>query len=160
MRRAMSLEKTPRLGENEGRRRRGWHKMRWLDGITEFGWTRVWANSGRWWRTGSQACCSLWGHKESDTTERLNWTQPKLYGEEKGQEKQSQEEETHFAVCTHKDSCDILSGPQNILWGKYYDSDIQEGESSEALYYLPMVTELGLNFWFISLRRPHPFHYC
>ena len=24
---------------------------------------------------GSLACCSLWGHKESDTTERLNWTE-------------------------------------------------------------------------------------
>ena len=23
---------------------------------------------------GSQACCSPWGHKESDMTERLNWT--------------------------------------------------------------------------------------
>ena len=23
---------------------------------------------------GSLACCSLWDHKESDTTERLNWT--------------------------------------------------------------------------------------
>ena len=26
---------------------------------------------------GSLACCSLWGHKESDTTERLNWTELK-----------------------------------------------------------------------------------
>ena len=24
---------------------------------------------------GSLACCSPWGHKESDTTERLNWTE-------------------------------------------------------------------------------------
>ena len=24
----------------------------------------------------SLACCSPWGHKESDTTERLNWTEP------------------------------------------------------------------------------------
>ena len=29
-----SLEKTPMLGEIEGRRRRGWQRMRWLDGIT------------------------------------------------------------------------------------------------------------------------------
>ena len=26
---------------------------------------------------GGLACCSPWGHKESDTTERLNWTEPK-----------------------------------------------------------------------------------
>ena len=29
-----SLEKTPMLGKIEGRRRRGWQRMRWLDGIT------------------------------------------------------------------------------------------------------------------------------
>ena len=34
MRRTDSLEKTLMLGKNEGRRRRGWQRMRWLDGIT------------------------------------------------------------------------------------------------------------------------------
>ena len=33
MRRADSLEKTLIMGKIEGRRRRGWQKMRWLDGI-------------------------------------------------------------------------------------------------------------------------------
>ena len=33
--RADSLEKTPMLGKIEGRKRRGWQRMRWLDGITE-----------------------------------------------------------------------------------------------------------------------------
>ena len=32
-------------------------------------------NSGSWWWTGSLACCDSWGHKESDTTEQLNWTE-------------------------------------------------------------------------------------
>ena len=35
MRRANSLEKTLMLGKIEGRRRRGWERMRWLDGITD-----------------------------------------------------------------------------------------------------------------------------
>ena len=35
MRGADSLENTLMLGKIEGRRRRGWHRMRWLDGITE-----------------------------------------------------------------------------------------------------------------------------
>ena len=35
MRRVDSLEKTRMLGGIEGRRRRGRHKMRWLDGITD-----------------------------------------------------------------------------------------------------------------------------
>ena len=35
MRRVNSLEKTLRLGGIGGRRRRGWQRMRWLDGITD-----------------------------------------------------------------------------------------------------------------------------
>ena len=35
IRRADSLEKTLMLGKMEGRRRRGWQRMRWLDGITD-----------------------------------------------------------------------------------------------------------------------------
>ena len=33
--RADSLEETLMLGKTEGRRRRGQHRMRWLDGITD-----------------------------------------------------------------------------------------------------------------------------
>ena len=35
MRKADSLEKTLMVGKIEGRRRRGWQRMRWLDGITD-----------------------------------------------------------------------------------------------------------------------------
>ena len=35
MRRVNSLEKTLMLGGIRGRRRRGWQRMRWLDGITD-----------------------------------------------------------------------------------------------------------------------------
>ena len=35
MRRANSFEKTLMLGKIEGRRRRGWQRMRWLDGIID-----------------------------------------------------------------------------------------------------------------------------
>ena len=36
MQRAYSLEKTLMLGKIEGRRRRGWERMRWLDGVTDW----------------------------------------------------------------------------------------------------------------------------
>ena len=35
MQRAHSLEKTLMLGKIEGRRKRGWQRMRWLDSITD-----------------------------------------------------------------------------------------------------------------------------
>ena len=35
MQRADSLEKTLMLGKIEGRRRRGWQRIKWLDGITD-----------------------------------------------------------------------------------------------------------------------------
>ena len=40
-------------------------------------WTWVWASSGSWWWTGGLACYSPRGCKESDTTEQLNWTEPR-----------------------------------------------------------------------------------
>ena len=45
----------------------GWHQR--LDG-QEFRWTL-----GVGDRQGGLACCDSWGHKESDTTEWLNWTE-------------------------------------------------------------------------------------
>ena len=48
----------------------GWH--RWLDG-RESEWTPG-VGDGQ----GSLACCSSWGHEESDTTEWLNWYWPPL----------------------------------------------------------------------------------
>jgi len=47
---------------------RGWDV--WMASLTQ--WTWVWANSGRWRRTGKPGCCSPWGSKESDRTEQLN----------------------------------------------------------------------------------------
>ena len=35
MQKANSLEKTLMLGKIEGKKRRGWQRMRWLDGITD-----------------------------------------------------------------------------------------------------------------------------
>ena len=69
MRRADSLEKTLMLGKTEGKKRRGWQRMRWLDGILTQ-WTGVWANSGRLWRTGKPGVWQSMG-LQRDTTEQL-----------------------------------------------------------------------------------------
>ena len=75
MRRTDSLEKTlMMLGKIESRRRRGWQRMRWLDGITDsMDMSFEWA-LGVGDEQGSWVCFSPWGRKELNTTERLNWT--------------------------------------------------------------------------------------
>ena len=72
IRRANSLEKTLMLGKIEGRRRRGWQRMRWLDGVTDSidrslsKFQEMVMDRGAW------PCCSPWGHKELGMTEWLN----------------------------------------------------------------------------------------
>ena len=69
MQRVDSLEKTLMLGGIGGRRRRGPQRMRWLVGITDL----MDVSLSELWELvmGGLECCDSWGHKESDTTERL-----------------------------------------------------------------------------------------
>ena len=56
--------------------RRGRQRRRWLHGITTDSMDMSLSNL---WKLvmgqGGLACCSPWSHEESDTTERLNWTE-------------------------------------------------------------------------------------
>ena len=98
MRRPDSLKKTLMLGKIEGRRRRGQQRMRWLDGTMDSVVMLLFSRSVTSYSLrphglqyarlpcpslspgvcskngevqGSLVCCYPWGHKESDTTERL-----------------------------------------------------------------------------------------
>ena len=72
MRKYNSLEKSLMLGKIKGRRRRGCERMRWLDYITDGNELELGQTLGDGEGQGALACCSSWGHKESDTTGWLN----------------------------------------------------------------------------------------
>ena len=64
--RVRSLEKILMLCKTEGRRRRGQQRMRWSDGnhrLNGHEFEQIpWESEGQ----GSLACCSPWGHRESE----------------------------------------------------------------------------------------------
>ena len=75
MRRVDSLEKTLMLGGIGGKRIRGRQRMRWLGGITDSMDMSLSKLRELVDGQGGLACRDSWGRKESDMTERLNWTE-------------------------------------------------------------------------------------
>ena len=104
MQRADSFEKTLMLGKIEGRRRRGWQRMKWLDGITnsmDMGLGGLWEllMDREAWHTvviGSQRVRHDW-ETELNWTE-LNWRRKNsIPGKQTTQSKRGEKTYRHFS---------------------------------------------------------------
>ena len=118
----------------------GWHHR--LDGH-EFEWT-LGAGDGQ----GGLACCDSWGCKESDMTERLNWTEHIDSNTVSQGEKKKKEKENKDPVKLLQSLCQVQSKQSKV-----YESRLQCCFSAEVLEFNKQLLRIPANLWLPVLNR-------
>ena len=117
--RADLLEKTPMLGKIEGRKRRGWQRMRWLDGIADSTDMSL-GNSRSWWWTGRPGVLWFMGLQRvgHDWVTELNWVVKSYHKQGFREQKDPPPSFSHHPITHPKNmlSQKILCKFRNDLW--------------------------------------------
>ena len=127
MRRTDSSEKTLMLGKIEGGRRRGWQRMRWLDGTTD-----SWVNSRNWWWTGRPGMLQSMASQRigHNWVTELNWTDHK--------------KDKSWRGCRERGTLCTIGG--NVNWCNHYGKEYESPSKNfqVELPYGPVISLLEI----------------
>ena len=110
--RADSLEKTLMLGKIEGRRRRGWQRIRWFDSITDsmdmdLSKLQKIVKDRRAWRAAVHGVAKSWTWLSKWTTITKQWRAISLFSQENFGRHQAGSPGESLDMCHHRQACDL-----------------------------------------------------
>ena len=107
-------------------------------------WRRWWVGDGQ----GGLAWCDSWGHKESDTTERRNWTEMNWKDVKIWADRRTGSLWVVDCYISHEVGISLESPPWNYILENVSKIKIQGMK-------LGLITCVDSSHWFLTIRHPH-----